>query len=84
MQPSEIFRGLFVCMYVNCTMAEYSRYLRKLMDDSVKRPSKVTQRQIAKLTKKERIIFQDWLDAKRVESMAELELKKYQAKLIKK
>ena len=54
------------------------------MDDSVKRPSKVTQRQIAKLTKKERIIFQDWLDAKRVESMAELELKKYQAKLIKK
>ena len=57
------------------------------MDDLVKRPSKVTQRQIAKLTKKERIIFQrrcDWLDAKRVESMAELELKKYQAKLIKK
>ena len=76
-------------MYVNCTMPEYSRNLRKLMDDSVKRPwpkcpAKVTQRQIAKLTKKERIIFQDWLDAKRVESMAELELKKYQAKLIKK
>ena len=67
-------------MYVNCTMPEYSRYLRELMDDSVKRPSKITKGQIAKLTKKERIIFQDWLDAKRVE----LELKKYQAKLIKK
>ena len=69
-------------MYVNCTMAEYSRNLRKLMDDSVKRPSKVTQRQIAKLTKKERIIFQDWLDANMDD--AELKLKKYQAKLINK
>ena len=69
-------------MYVNCTMPEYSRNLRKLMDDSVKRPFKVTHRQIAKLTKKERIIFQDWLDANMDD--AELKLKKYQAKLINK
>ena len=65
-------------MYVNCTMPEYSRYLRELMDDSVKRPSKITKGQICMLTEKELIIFQDWLDAKGVEGMAELK------KLIKK
>ena len=66
-------------------MAAYSRNLRKLMDDSVKRPSKVTQRRLLLLlTKKERIIFQDWLDAKKIKDDAELKLKKYQAKLINK